>query len=65
MSVEARPAYPATLRQEVVDEGRIGGIAALASTDVKARRSAAGARIERRKTRPLAYPAAVGARSSA
>ena len=64
MSVDARPAHPATLREKVVDEGRIGGTAALASTDVKACRSAAGARIKRRKTRPLAYRAAVGARSS-
>ena len=48
----------------LVDQGRIGGTVALDSTYVKAHRSAAGAQKKRRKIRPLAYPAAVAARSS-
>jgi transposase len=48
----------------LVDEGRIGGTVALDSTHVKAHRSAAGAQKKRFKIRPLAYPAAVEARSS-
>jgi transposase len=49
--------------QTLVDQGRIGGTVALDSTYVKAHRSAAGAQKKRRKSRPLAYPAAAAAPS--
>ena len=48
----------------LVEQGRIGCTVALDSTYVKAHRSAAGAQKKSRKIRPLAYPAAAGARSS-
>ena len=48
----------------LVEEGRIGGTVALDSTHVKAHRSAAGAQKKRRRTRPLAFPAAVARPSS-